>query len=90
MRAGQGISKKQNSDGIQQAAQQAWVKGSSVLQLLGVGKQTLLLDRLAFWRGTQPGSWLHVVIKDAGLRYGIRTQVCWPSQSIMALLSPLL
>ena len=76
MKIGQDISKKQKLDDIQQTAQQDWVKESSVLQLLGVGKPTLLLDRPAFWRETQPGSWLHFVINDAGLRYGIRIQAC--------------
>lgn len=52
MRAGRYISKKQNSDDVEQAVQQDWVKESSMLQVLGVGKQILPLDRQAFWRGT--------------------------------------
>lgn len=38
------------------------MKKSFVLQLLGIGRQILLLDRLAFWRWAQPSSCLHFVI----------------------------
>lgn len=48
MSAGQYISKKQKSDDIQQAAQQGWVKESSMLKLLGAKKANPASGHIGF------------------------------------------